>query len=166
MQKRPAQCLAGFADHVHSSCHNAVHGVSGFWVEWFVFMVKKYLSIWSLRIFFFLLYRFALELVFAKSRWEVGMCLFNSLLYLKVFSHFGHFSSTFAGLCTHMPHQIGWFWSHKITEIATQVFSYHDDTWWEKTYVTFTCFHNIRFHSVSWGHVFLQKTGWCVCGIE
>ena len=28
------------------------------------FMVKKYLSIWSLRIFFFLLYRFALELVF------------------------------------------------------------------------------------------------------
>ena len=62
------------------------------------FMVKKYLSIWSLRIFFFLLYRFALELVFAKSRWEVGMCLFNSLLYLKVFSHFGHFCSTFAGL--------------------------------------------------------------------
>ena len=98
MQKRPAQCLGGFDGPVHNAVHNGVHGVSGFWVEWFVFMVKKYLSIWSLRIFFFLLYRFALELVFAKSRWEVGMCLFNSLLYLKVFSHFGHFCSTFAGL--------------------------------------------------------------------
>ena len=59
-----------------------------------MFLFKLLISALS---FFSFLYWLDLDFPFPKSWWEVGMCLFKTLLYLNVMSHFGHFFSSLAG---------------------------------------------------------------------